>query len=604
MIRRLFALASLLVGVAPAIAAQSARGTPAPLVSAPITDVTYRVTFDRALAATRTVDVDMSFTTRGDAPVVLSLPAWTPGAYEISYFARWVLGFSATGDGKPLAWEKSDYDTWRILPAGATQITVSFGYRADTLDNAMAWARPDFALFNGTNLFLYPEGRGFDFPALVRIVTDSAWRVVTAMAPGVGANTFGAANYHDLVDMPFFVGRVGLDSVPVGDTWARLAWYPAASLSAAERKRELATIAALIPVEAAVFGETPWKSYTVMQLADSSYGGLSGLEHQNSHVDIITPFAIGEPILTGFYAHEIFHGWNVKRLRPSELWPYEYAREQPTPWLWMSEGITDYYADVASSRAGLIDSAAFFELTSGKMTHVANTRPVALHDASLNTWIKPADGTEDIYYDKGSLAGLMLDIMIRDASDNRHSLDDVMRQLYVTAYKKGTGFTGAQWWSAVSTAAGGKSFGEFNTRYVEGREPYPWKEILPLAGMRTVADTVRMLLLGIQVNQDSGVVMLIDDVKPGGTAAEAGVQRGDRLVAVGEIAAGDRGFLERARARYVTAGEPVVLKVRRGADVLSLPSHVQLQERIAIRVVADPNASPKAAAIRSGILHH
>lgn len=155
----------------------------------------------------------------------------------------------------------------------------------------------------------------------------------------------------------------------------------------------------------------------------------------------------------------------------------------------------------------------------------------------------------------------------------------------------------------MSAAAGGKSFADLNARYIEGRDPYPWSTVLPLGGMRLVADTARMMLMGIQVNQDSGAVMLIDAVQPGGTAAEAGVLPGDRLLAVGEIPAGDRGFLERARTRYVTVGEPVVLKVRRGTEVLSLPSHVQLQERVSLRVTADPNASPKAAAIRSALLH-
>jgi predicted metalloprotease with PDZ domain len=597
MIRRLFVPA--LVLAASALGAQAAH--PA-AVSAPVTDITYRVTFDRALAAKRAVQVEMNFKTAGNAPVILSLPAWTPGAYEISYFARWVTSFSVTSSGKPLSWEKTDYDTWRILPAGATQISVDLEYRADSLDNAMAWARPDFLMFNGTNLFLYPEGRSPDFPALVRIVTDSAWRIATGMTATAAPNTFSAANYHDLVDMPFFVGRIGIDSTHVGGGWARLAWYPMESVPPDERAHELFQIAKLIPVESAVFGETPWKSYTVMQLADSSFGGLSGLEHQNSHVDIITPLAVGDPILGSFYAHEIFHAWNVKRLRPIDLWPYDYGREQPTPWLWVSEGITDYYADLSEVRAGLIDSAGFFELIAGKIAHVANTRTIALNDASLNAWIHPVDGTDDIYYDKGSLAGLMLDILIRDASDNKRSLDDVMRNLYRDAYKKGAGFTAAQWWNAVSAAAGGKSFADFDARYIEGRDPYPWSTVLPLAGLILRADTVRAPALGVAYEHDSIGAIIIASVDPGSMAAEAGIRPGDRLVAVGDIAATDRGFLGGAMSRYQTAGETVVLKVRRGASTLSLPARVQIRERVTATVAADPRASAKAAAIRTGLM--
>jgi predicted metalloprotease with PDZ domain len=460
----------------------------------------------------------------------------------------------------------------------------------------MAWSRPDFLLFNGPNLFLYPEGRGFDFPALVRIITDSTWRVVTSMTPSGGPNTFSAANYHDLVDMPFFVGRVGLDSTRVGDGWARLAWYPVASVPPDQRASELSQFAKLIPVEAAVFGETPWKSYTVMQIVDSSYPGLAGLEHQSSHVDVITPLALGDPILESIYAHEIFHAWNVKRLRPVDLWPYAYDDEQPTTWLWMSEGVTDYYADVASVRSKLIDSTGFFELTAGKIAHVLNTRPVALGDASLDTWIHPTDGTADIYYDKGSLAGLMLDIMIRDASDNKRSLDDVMRQLYREAYKKGTGFTPAQWWGAVSAAAGGKSFTEFNARYIEGREPYPWAATLALAGMSF--DTTSVARFGVQSDNQSNVVAYVD---PQSSAQEAGLRVGDVIVAVGDRPTPDLAAIRAALANYHTAGAAVPVHVMRGAARITLTAYTRLQ--IIATVKADPNASPKAAAIRAGIMH-
>lgn len=126
--------------------------------SAPITDVRYTLAFTSATAAERAVGVTMRFATRGDGPVLLSLPAWTPGAYEISNFARWVSGFAASADGKMLDWDKLDHDTWRITPRGAGPVTVTFDFSADTLDNAMAWSRDDFLMLNGTNVFLYPEG--------------------------------------------------------------------------------------------------------------------------------------------------------------------------------------------------------------------------------------------------------------------------------------------------------------------------------------------------------------------------------------------------------------------------------------------------------------
>jgi predicted metalloprotease with PDZ domain len=183
----------------------------------------------------------------------------------------------------------------------------------------------------------------------------------------------------------------------------------------------------MIPAEVRVFGEVPWTTYSLLQIADPSYSGGSGLEHQNSHVDILGPGMLGTPVLPSLYAHEIFHAWNVKRLRPSDLWPYRYDQEQPTPLLWISEGITDYYADLAEVRGGVINALGFYAATNDKIDQVSSLPPTALEDASLSTWIHPRDGTEYIYYPKGSLAGFLLDILIRDASDNRHSLDDVIR---------------------------------------------------------------------------------------------------------------------------------------------------------------------------------
>lgn len=573
-------------------------------VSAPISNVSYQVSFDSASARKRVLHVDMSFTVGGgDAPVLLALPAWTPGSYELDYFARAVLRFDAQSNGRALAWDKLDYDTWRVRPSGGKSITVSFDYLADTLDNAMAWARSDFVMFNGTNVFLYPEGRSFDFPSTVTIRTDPHWRVATGMTPGSAPFTYTAATYHELVDMPFFVGRFDLDSVRTPNGWLRFASYPAGGVPRATLSSSLAQLAKILPVEGAVFGDVPFSTYTVMQIADSSYGGISGLEHANSHVDVTTPLAIGEPIEMSIYAHEIFHAWNVKRLRPADLWPYQYAHEQPTTWLWVSEGITDYYADLSEVRAGVIDSAAFFDLAAGKMAEVANAPPVALTDASLTTWIHPEDGTEDIYYPKGSLAGLMLDIMIRDASDNRASLDDVMRTLYRECYQHGTGFTDAQWWAAVSTAAGGKSFADFNAKYIDGRDPYPWKTILPLAGLRATIDTVRTPTLGVSAENDSAGVR-VARVAPGSSADEAGIQPGDYLMSVAGVPVADPDFLEHLRAKVgVRSGTPVAFRVERGDDTLDVTGKLQVQERVTVRVEADPAAGSKAVRIRSGLLH-
>ncbi len=601
--RRLGAGFLLLLSTAPLAAQKTATpAAPAALRSAPLSNLRYDVTFDSAGAARRTIKVGFAADVGGTGPVLLSLPAWTPGAYEITNFARWVSNFTPTAGGKPLTWDKLDYDTWRIQPAGAKELTVTFDYLADTLDNAMAWAKPDFAFFNGTNLFLYPEGRGFDFPATVRIHTQSGWQVVTGMAAGPEAGSYHDTNYHDLVDRPFLVGRFELDSTEVAGRWTRLASYPSSALTGPARALLWDQLGKMIPAMAAVYQETPWRDYSVFTVFTSEQGGGSALEHANSHLGIYSPQFVGTPLLASITAHEIFHAWNVKRLRPADMWPYHYDRPQETTWLWVSEGITDYYADLAMVRGGVVDSTVFLNLTQGKMTEVAEAPPTALEDASLSTWIGPTDGSRYLYYPKGSLAGLMLDILIRDGSDNRYSLDDVMQGLYRADYKKGRGFTPTDWWRTVSRLAGGRSFTDFEAKYVNGREPFPWSETLPLAGLRLVTDTVRAPQVGIGMTQDTAGSVVITQVQPGGVAAQAGVKQGDRLISLGDVAINDSTFNDAFRRSFGRSeGDTLRIKVLRGRDTLTLNGKIRLVDHTEEHLEADANASPKAARIRAGL---
>jgi predicted metalloprotease with PDZ domain len=593
------AIAALVVSVAPFVrlSAQAAAQ------SAPISGVRYEVTFDPSTAATRTLRVGMTFDVTGAGPVLLSLPAWTPGAYEISNFARWVSNFAATSGGRALGWDKLDYDTWRVRADGAKNVTVTFDYLADSLDNAIAWARGNFVFFNGTNIFLYPEGRSTDFAATVTVKTDPSWLVTTGMKPAGAARTYTAPNYHDLVDMPFFVGQYDVDSAQIANKTVRMASWPKGSLKGEARTTFWDHQKKILPAMGAVFNDIPFDTYTTFIVFDSTSGGGSALEHQNSHLGIYTPLLTESVLFPSITAHEMIHAWNVKRLRPADMVPYKYSQPQPTTWLWVSEGITDYYSDVVLARSGVIDTTGFIVLTQGKLEEVAATPPVALEDASLSTWIHPADGTGYIYYQKGSLAGFLLDIMIRDASDNKRGLDDVFRELYQADYKqKWTGFTGEQWWAAVSRAAGGKSFDEFNAKYVDGREPMPLASVLPLAGFRLTVDSIREPRLGVSSAPDSSGVRVVE-VQPGSPAEAAGLRPGDYLVQVGDISVRDPSFGEQFRSRYAKAeGTNVPVKVRRGDQSIDMQMAVRLALRTEQRLTLDPKASPKAIQIRKGIL--
>lgn len=597
--RHLPFVATLLAIAAAPLPAQ--RPTPSDAtISAPITGIRYEITANKAALEARRLSVSTSFDVAGNGDVLLSLPAWTPGSYEISHFAKWVSGFNATEGGTELRWNKLDYDTWRIRPTRAGRVTITFDYAADTLDNAMSWAQPDFALFNGTNLFMYPEGRSMEYASTVEIRTDPEFLVATGLTSSGAKHTYKATNYHDLVDNPVFVGRFDLDSASIAGKTVRFATYPMGSVSKEARATVWAQLKRVIPVEVNVFGDAPWDSYTVMQIADSSFAGTSGLEHASSHVDIANAQELSSDFLPSLYAHEIFHAWNVKRLRPADLVPYRYDRPQPTTWLWVSEGITDYYADLAEMRGGVVDEAGFFALTMAKIGEIATTIPFALEDASLNTWIHPKDGTGYSYYPKGSLAGLMLDIIIRDASENRRSLDTIMRELYETTYKKGRGFTHDDFWGAVSRAADGRPMDEFQLKYINGRDPYPWQPMLKTAGMRLVSDS--MPRIGVLANTDPTGAIRVAEVDAGTAAARAGVKVGDQLVSVGETPITDVDFGPKFRLHYAgrPSGSPLPIVVKRGAETITL--HGSLAYTASPRIIEDPEASPKAMRIRNGIL--
>ncbi len=582
-------------------AVAAAQPGPRPPLSAPVSALRFEVTLAAEQAFLQSLSVTADFRVEGREPVLLSMAAWTPGAYEIANFARQVSAFTATQGGRELRWDKLDPDTWRIIPNGRGEVHLSYRVKADTLDNARAWTRQDFGFFNGTTVFLMVEGRP-ETQATVRVRTEPGWRVATGMAPGDSADRFMARDVHDLLDHPFFVGRFDLDSMRVAERWMRLATYPAGSVAGERRARLWDALRRSTAPVVQLFGEVPWRSYTVLQVADSGYGGMGALEHTESELAIVGAEYLDEPFVVAIHAHEIVHAWNVKRLRPADLTPYQYDRAQPTPWLWMSEGITDYYADLALVRSGLTDEAGFLAATLGKIDHVANVPDIALEDASLQSWLGTTDGTADIYYDKGSLAGLALDILIRDASDGARGLDDVMRELWTRTWKAGRGFTSDDFWNAVTRAAGGRAFGQFDQRYIDGRAAFPWTEWLPLAGWRIVEDSTNEPRLGALLRADSlGVrVHAIDSL---GAGARAGLRVEDVITAIGGRSTLDPSFGDAWREFWGRRpGATMTLDVRRGAAMLKVDVTVEVTTLIDrhIAPIADP--TPRARRVRAGIL--
>ncbi|MEQ1855253.1 MAG: PDZ domain-containing protein [Longimicrobiales bacterium] len=578
-------------------------GATPPRADDEVRNVRYDVTFDAASAASRTIRIEMSFdVTNGDA-VSLSLPSWTPGSYSLGDFAKNVGNVRATQSGAEIRWDKADFDTWRVYPTGRGRVSVALDYAADELDNGQAWSRPDFAFFNGTNVFFYPEGADLDFSSEIVFHTEADWKIATGLTAGPATRSYSAVGYHELVDMPTFVGRFDVDSAQIGGKWYRLATYPEGRMAGQDRALLWDQIHRMMPPMEAVTDVVPWDHYTTLLVFDESFGGGSALEHSNSHLGIYHPTFLGSPTLASITAHEIFHGWNVKRMRPWDLWPYDYGRAMPTELLWVSEGITDYYADLALVRGGIVSAESFYEDTQAKIEQVTAVPPVALEDASLSTWISPRDGTASIYYPKGSLAGLMLDILIRDASDNARSLDDVMKTVYEGSYGRDRGFTEEQWWDAVQSAAGGRSFQDFHDDFIDGRVPFPWETILPLAGLQLRVDVTRVPRIGIST-QGSAEGVRVAAVGPGSAAQAAGIVVGDLIVSVAGVDVGNADFGAVFRANFANGavGTRYEIVVERAGQRLTLSPELRFDDVRAVAIEEDAGASPKAVRIRNGLL--
>ncbi len=461
--------------------------------------VHYAVTVDTAAQAFR-VRADFAVP-EGRDTLLLSLPAWTPGSYGIENYARYVRHFEArAGDstGQALAWDKLDKDTWRIVTGGARAVSVLLVTNPDTFNLTYSRILPDFAFFNGTNLLLYPEGTDFQYPADLDVRAPAGWKIATGLDPA-GPGRWHAANYHDLVDAPFFIGHFWMDSVVVDAHPIRFAIYPDSAMTPRVWQSVSAALRGIAATENRLMGVAPYDGYTILfyaPFAPMDWGG--GLEHHNSQFDAIDApdFSNRQGVLGDFtrplLSHEFFHLWNVKRVRPAAMWPYDYSREQFTPLLWWSEGVTDYFSDVTLARSGLWTVDQFLgSVTSNIMQVEMAKEPTAVEDASIDTWIEPTWVNESqYYYPKGSLLGLMIDIQMRAATNNQHSLDEVMRRLYSDFYQRGRGFTTEDLLGLIRPSFPG--IDDFYSRYINGREPLPYARIFRMAGIavsqRTMMD--------------------------------------------------------------------------------------------------------------------
>ncbi len=418
-------------------------------------------------------------------------------------------------------------------------------------------------------------------------------------------------DFHELVDNPTFLGHFGIDSALADGVWTRLAVYPAEYMERPAARVAMDALQRIADYAHDLFGPPPYERYTTLHYlypGQPSFGG--GLEHANSHFDISPALLFEDSNLMpgfafGLYSHEYYHAWNVKRIRPAEMWPYDYSREQYTPLLWVSEGFTSYYGPLILVRTGLWTEEMFWGSVAADMGAVEELPRTAVEDVSLSTWVSPFPVSSRYYYDKGALLGLLLDIKIRSATGNRNSLDDVMRRLYRDHFQRDRGFTTDDLLNYLAEYLGVEETRAFYEAYIDGREPLPHGKVLPLAGMVFRADTIVEPLLGVGLDYSQPDRVLVEFTSPGSAALEAGIRAGDQLLRVGVV------DVTEARAEWGdifrrTYADSIAVEIEiaflRGEEHLTGRGNLGTRTRIEYQVERLPDADARQVAVRRGLI--
>ena len=440
----------------------------------------YRVAIPRP--HTHLVEVEARYRELDGLPpsIVLRMAGWTPGSYLVRDYARQVEGLeAATAGGERLSVEKLDKASWRIDRRGASEVVVRYRVFAHELSVRTSHVDATHAFLNGAPTFLWLEERR-GAPHEVILEAPAGWRTVTALTP-LGGDRWQAADLDQLIDSPIHLGGGPVHEIEAAGRPHQLAIWGRPEPGAASVDDLVADTRKIIEAHAAVFGGAPpYDRYAFMlMLAPGVYGGL---EHAASTALLSTPFAFAtrkkyEELLE-LVSHEYFHLWNVKRIRPEALGPFDYTRENYTRSLWVVEGLTSYYDRYTLRRAGLQSVKRYLEKLAeewGQVQAIPGRRKVSVEEASFDAWIKhykPDENTVNStisYYLKGSIVCLALDLEIRRRSGGRRSLDDVLRRLWTEFAAAGRGYPDAAVQREMERAVD-LDLGPFFDRFVRGRE--------------------------------------------------------------------------------------------------------------------------------------
>jgi predicted metalloprotease with PDZ domain len=490
---------------------------------------------------THYMEITANVPTTNQPSIELMMAVWTPGSYLVREYARHVERVEATAGGRALTVEKTDKNRWRVATNGAPAVTVSYRVYGREMSVRTNWIEAGFALINGAPTFL-TLADGQQRPHEVAINPAAGWRRSFTGLPSAGSeHHYRAADFDTLVDSPILVGNPAVYEFTVdGKPHYLVNEGEAGVFDGARASKDLE---AIVREHRRFWGDLPYDKYVVLNLITEASGGL---EHRNSTVLMTSRWATrARRSYLGWLelaSHELFHVWNVKRLRPVELGPFDYENEVQTRSLWMAEGVTDYFAELLVHRAGLSTQAEYLDSLSNKIEELQTTPGRAVQSAELasfDAWIRyyrPDENSPNVsvsYYTKGAVIAFLLDAKIRKATGGARALDDAMRAAY-TRFSAERGFTPEEF-QRVAEQVAGISLSSFWDSAIEGTSELDYAEALDTFGLRfRPAGSSGRAWLGATTRNDGGR-LVVSQVRRGTPALDAGINVDDEILALDEF---------------------------------------------------------------------
>ena len=566
--------------------------------------ISYSLTFPEAQA--HYVDVEMQISGLTQTSLDLKMPVWAPGSYLVREFARNIETISALANGKIIGIKKTRKNIWRVNTAGISAVTIKYRVYAFEVSVRTSFIDVDHAFLSSPDIFIYPAGM-LNQPSTIHIIPYKKWDKVSTSLATVNNNAFTltAPNYDILFDSPIEVGNQDVFSFTTGGVNYEVAMSGEGNYDKERLKKDMAKI---IDEQTAIFGENPNKRYVF--IVHNYLKGGGGLEHLSSTVLGATRAAYtdekGYQSFLSLVAHEHFHLWNVKRLRPIALGPFDYDNENYTTNLWIAEGFTSYYQDLTLRHAQLYPPENYLKLLGDNISAVenqpgVNIQPVA--DASYDAWIKAYRPNENSvnstisYYSKGALIGLLLDLEIINSTNGNKSLDDVMKYMYDQYYKiKNRGYTDAEFKLGLEKFDG-KKLDDFYKNYITGLTPLDFNKYLAYAGYKLKDEYAGSNdpALGISTGVNADKKIVITAVLRNGAAWKDGLNVGDQLLAMdGKTLTEVKGLLNDKKT-----GDKVIFSISRDGLKKDIPVTLLRNTQVKYSIEALPNISALQQTVRN-----